>query len=86
MTIWVFVMLLLGLGAAVLITTWYTRGISRRAEANLHRRDESSSGSTPQTHDIMTTSAGTRLLLRGGRLVLPNGNEIARRPRDGAEP
>jgi len=82
MMMWAFVVLALGLGAAVL-TAWFRRGIARRAESIPRGHDDASTVSKAQSHDIMTTSDGTRLLLRDGRLVVPEANEMAgRRGRD----
>jgi hypothetical protein len=84
MILWAFVVLLVGLAAAVLIAL--VRRGARRAEPILRGHEDSSSESKPQTHDIMTTSAGTRLLLRDGRLVVPEAKEVRRRARDAAKP
>jgi hypothetical protein len=84
MTTWIFGVLLVGFGAAAL-TTWLRRGVKRRAESIPRGHNDPSSELKAQTHDVMTTSAGTRLLLRGGRLALPEASDVARRPGDGAK-
>ena len=70
--------LLVGLSAAML-ATWLTRIRTWKPEPVLRMADDAS-GHQQLTHDVMTTSDGTRLLLSGGKLGLPDGNEVARRP------
>jgi len=72
--------LLVGVGTAML-ATWLTRVVTWQAEPILRPTDDSSDVSNEQkTHDLMTTSDGTRLLLSAGRLVVPGAHELARRP------
>ena len=42
--------------------------------------DASDVNNEQKSHDLMTTSDGTRLLLSAGRLVVPGAHELARRP------
>ena len=72
--------LLVGVGAAML-ATWLTRVVMWQAEPILRPADDSSGVNNEQkSHDLMTTSDGTRLLLSAGRLVVPGAHELARRP------
>jgi uncharacterized membrane protein YeaQ/YmgE (transglycosylase-associated protein family) len=72
--------LLVGVGAAIL-ATWLTRIVTRQPEPVLRVADESSNTSNKrQTHDIMTTSDGTRLLISGGKLVVPGAKETPTGP------
>jgi len=72
--------LLVGVGAAIL-ATWLTRIVTWQAEPILRPADDSSESSNEQqSHDVMTTSEGTRLLISAGRLVLPGPKEMPIRP------
>jgi hypothetical protein len=72
--------LLIGVGAAIL-ATWLTRIATWPAEPLLRPADDSSHASNTQhSHDLMTTSDGTRLLLSAGRLVVPGLSDAATQP------
>lgn len=72
--------LLAGVGAAIL-ATWVTRMVRWPPEPMLRAADDASNANNEQhTHDIMTTSDGTRRLIRDGRLVVPEARESAIRP------
>jgi hypothetical protein len=72
--------LLAGVGAAIL-ATWVTRIATWPPEPNLRAADDSSNASAEQhTHDLMTTSDGTRILISARRLVVPEAKEAAIRP------
>jgi hypothetical protein len=76
------VTLLVGVAAAML-AAWLMRRGTRRAAQILRAEDDASKASiAPHTHDIMTTSDGTRLLLRAGRLVIPGASEVASQASD----
>ena len=73
-TIWI-VGPLLG-AVATALATLLARRLLRRAPARLRAADDASNASTaPRTRNIMTTSDGTRILLRDGRLVVPDASE-----------
>jgi hypothetical protein len=64
-----------------MMATWLRRMLKRRAEPVLpppvettHRDDR------PRTNDTMTTSDGTRILLRARRLVVPGVEDPAAEP------
>ncbi len=72
--------LLIGVGAAIL-AAWLARIATWPAEPILRPADDSSAASHAQhSHDLMTTSDGTRLLLSAGRLVVPGLTEAATQP------
>ena len=72
--------LLIGVGAAML-ATWLTRIATWPAEPVLQSADYSLEPSNAQhSHDLMTTSDGTRLLLSAGRLVVPGLSDAATQP------
>lgn len=80
-TLWL-VTLLVGVAAAML-AAWLMRRGTRRAAQILRAEDDALKASrAPHMHDIMTTSDGTRLLLRAGRLVVPGTSEAASPPGD----
>ena len=81
MTMWVLVVLLSGVGVAAL-TAWLRRRVTRRPEPIRHGRENPSSEIKAQVHDVMTTSDGTRVLLRNRKLVRPDPSEHGRRVRD----
>ena len=59
-------------GGAALLATWLTRIATWKAEPMLRpAKEPANEGRVHQAHDLMTTSDGTRLFLRGGKLVVP---------------
>ena len=70
--------LIVGVSAAM-FATWLTRILTWKPEPVLRIADD-----TPKprqeylTHDVMTTSEGTALLLSGGRLSVPGGSRMTR--------
>lgn len=79
MTLWAIAALALGICAAVLTGRW-RRGVARRAAAVLPVHDAAPAASKPRAHDLMTTSEGTRILLRDGKLIVPEGGEDPAQP------
>jgi uncharacterized membrane protein YeaQ/YmgE (transglycosylase-associated protein family) len=72
--------LLAGVGAAIL-ATWVTRIVIWPAEPIPRAADASSNASNEQrTHDLMTTSEGTRIFIGTRRLVVPEAKEATIRP------
>ena len=74
--IWL-VTLLVGIGAAILAAWLMGRSTRRAAQIRQAEDDASSASTAAHMHDLMTTSDGTRLLLRAGRLVVPGASEVA---------
>lgn len=76
--------LILGVGAAML-ATWATRMLTWKAEPALRPETATANESEiRRPHDTMTTSDGTRILLRARRLVVPGLSELAAQPPDPA--
>jgi hypothetical protein len=72
--------LIVGASAAML-ATWLTRMLTWKPEPVLRMADDASRVSRALlTHDVMTTGEGTRVLLSGGKLSVPDGGHVSPRP------
>ena len=77
--------LIIGATAAML-ATFLTRILTAKPEPVLRRpADAWKVGRAQLSHDVMTTAEGTKLLLNGGKLSVPERNAGARRPGQYAE-
>jgi len=83
-------LLVAGLAMGVMLAALVARRVMWRAKPILPPADDASSGDTSTAeastadakrlaHDLMTTSDGTRLLLRAGRLVVPGADDLVPR-------
>jgi len=67
--------LIIGVSAAML-STWLTRIVTWKADPVIRLEKESApEGRVHLSQDLMTTAEGTRMLMRGGRLVEPRGSD-----------
>ena len=72
--------LIMGVSAAML-ATWVTRMLTWKAEPVLRPETETAHEvESRRPHDTMTTSDGTRILLRARRLVVPGLTDQATQP------